>query len=128
MGNVLGDSAPITSFLVFPSLCLAPPTAGGGELCLVLHLHLGLPQRIPESPPGHHGACGTPRVDRQPGLKWHRLRDGSLESQRMFPTLAQGHEEMREVFQNIWLDLTYSYLGRTVKEFGCIYQIIMLYP
>ena len=38
------------------------PPAGGGELRLVLYLHLGLSERIPESAPGNHGACGAPRV------------------------------------------------------------------
>lgn len=86
------------------SLCFPAPLpclpAGGGELRLVLHLHLGLPKRIPESAPGHHGECGALRVGRQPGLKWHRLQDGSLESQRIFLRLTQGLKGVREGSQN----------------------------
>lgn len=36
----------------------APFAAAGGQLCPILHLHLGLPQRVPEHPLGHHGAYG----------------------------------------------------------------------
>ena len=49
-------------FLCLSSCYTVLAPAGGGELCLVLYLHLGLSERIPESAPGNHGACGAPRV------------------------------------------------------------------
>lgn len=104
MENVLGRlSSNMTSFLVFPFPFPSPPPAGGRELRFILYLYLGLPQRIPESAPGHHGAWGAPRVGGKPGLKWHRMWDVFFESQRMFPRLTQSYESMREVSQNIWL-------------------------